>query len=230
MSNFGFTGKALTDERQSHPAECRARATVNDLSDCTCGPDRAIGCPSRQGGDCDAPGLPKTWCPVHHAYDHCEDAALAAVSGLAQVWCDKCDKPSTRAVPLTNGSTAFRCSTHAWALVAPHGISESENRALWGALNQIQKQRPKHNGVKMTPDLWKAVFMDALGHEMAMMPKLDGDGFFPMGHRSSQLTVSEFADLLTLILAWAAREGLTINHFDGDQGGGEANKLPAEVA
>ena len=45
----------------------------------------------------------------------------AEVSGLAQVWCDKCDQPATREIALTNGSTAFRCSTHAWALVAPKG-------------------------------------------------------------------------------------------------------------
>jgi hypothetical protein len=94
--------------------------------------------------------------------------------------------------------------------------SDPQNAALWGALNQIQKQRPTHNGVKMTPELWKVVFMDALGSEMAMMPKLDGDGYFPTGHSSSRLTKAEFANLLTVILAWAAREGLTINHFEGE--------------
>jgi hypothetical protein len=94
--------------------------------------------------------------------------------------------------------------------------SDPQNAALWGALNQIQKQRPTHNGVKMTPELWKVVFMDALGSEMAMMPKLDGDGYFPTGHSSSKLTKAEFANLLTVILAWAAREGLTINHFEGE--------------
>jgi hypothetical protein len=94
--------------------------------------------------------------------------------------------------------------------------SDPQNAALWGALNQIQKQRPIHNGVKMTPELWKVVFMDALGSEMAMMPKLDGDGYFPTGHSSSKLTKAEFANLLTVILAWAAREGLTINHFEGE--------------
>ena len=98
--------------------------------------------------------------------------------------------------------------------------SDPQNAALWGALNQIQKQRPSHNGVKMTPDLWKVVFMDALGSEMAMMPKLAGDGYFPTGHSSSKLTKAEFANLLTVILAWAAREGLTIDHFDDGEGAG----------
>jgi hypothetical protein len=92
--------------------------------------------------------------------------------------------------------------------------SDEQNAALWGLLNQIQRQRPTHNGVKMTPELWKTVFMDALGAEMRMLPKLDGDGFFPIGHSTSRLTKGEFADLLTLMLAWCAREGLRVEHFD----------------
>ena len=98
--------------------------------------------------------------------------------------------------------------------------SDEQNRALWSLLNQIHRQRPTHNGVKMTPELWKSVFMDALGSEMQMMPKLDGDGYFPLGHSTSALTVSQFRDLLELILAWTAREDLTITHFDGAAGGG----------
>jgi hypothetical protein len=108
--------------------------------------------------------------------------------------------------------------------------SDEQNSALWGLLHQIQKQRPKHNGVSMTAELWKAVFMDALGAEMRMLPKLDGDGFFPIGHSTSRLTKGEFADLLTLMLAWCAREGLTVEHFDDGQGGSGANNPRAEAA
>ena len=94
--------------------------------------------------------------------------------------------------------------------------SDAQNAALWGLLGQIQKQRPTHNGVGMTPELWKSVFMQAAGHEIVFVPTLDGDGMFPIGHRSSRLTKGEFADLLTFILAWCAREGLTIEHFDDE--------------
>ena len=92
--------------------------------------------------------------------------------------------------------------------------SDAQNAALWSLLGQIQKQRPIHNGVRMDRDLWKVVFLDALGAEMRLIPKLDGDGFFPAGHRSSQLTKGEFIALIELILAWTAREGLQIEHFD----------------
>lgn len=94
--------------------------------------------------------------------------------------------------------------------------SDDQNRALWSLLNQIQRQRSIHMGVKMTPDLWKAVFADALGSEMTILPKLDGDGYFPT-HSTSQLGKDEFSNLLELMLAWCAREGLTIKHFDPEE-------------
>ena len=97
------------------------------------------------------------------------------------------------------------------------GRSNDQNAAMWSILTQINRQRPTHNGVKMSAVLWKAVFMQALGAELVMLPTLEGDGLFPFGHRSSKLTVSEMGDLITLMIAWAATEGLTIEHFDDPQ-------------
>lgn len=92
--------------------------------------------------------------------------------------------------------------------------SDDQNRALWGLLNQIQRQRPTHNGVSMTAETWKSVFLQALGAEMVFVPTLDGTGMFPLGHRSSQLTKAEFTGLLELMLAWCAEQGLRVEHFD----------------
>lgn len=92
--------------------------------------------------------------------------------------------------------------------------TDEQNAALWGLLAQITKQRPVHNGRQMTSDLWKSVFMDALGHEVDYCASLDGARIFPLGHRSSHLNKAQFADLLTLMLAWSAEQGLTIEHFD----------------
>ena len=92
--------------------------------------------------------------------------------------------------------------------------STEQNSALWSLLSQVAKQRPIHNGVKMSAELWKAVFMDAWGAEVKFLPKLEGDGMFPAGHRSSHLTIGEMASLIEFILAWTAREALTIKHFD----------------
>lgn len=89
------------------------------------------------------------------------------------------------------------------------GRSTDQNSLFWSLLTQITKQRPTHNGVNMSAVLWKAVFLDALGRETVMLPNLDGDGLFPFGHRSSQMTVSEMSDAIELIFAWGARVGVT---------------------
>lgn len=106
--------------------------------------------------------------------------------------------------------------------------TDEQNDALHGLIDQILKQRPHLNGLKMTKESYKAVFMHALGHEMPMLPTLAGDGFFPAGLRTSKLTVGEFSNLIEYVLSWCAEQGLTIRHFDG-QGAGGANN-PARVA
>lgn len=93
--------------------------------------------------------------------------------------------------------------------------TDHQNAVLWSLLGQIVKQRPEHNGVQMDTETWKALFLHALGKEMRFVPTLDGSSMLPLGLRSSKLTKTEFSDLIEFILAWTAREGLTIEHFDG---------------
>jgi hypothetical protein len=108
-----------------------------------------------------------------------------------------------------------RAAKDGWLLELREPTRTAEqNAALWSLLGQVQKQRKIHNGVKMTPDLWKAVFMQAWGAEVVFLPTLEGDGMFPAGHRSSHLTVGEMTSLIEFILAWMATAGLTIAHFD----------------
>lgn len=89
------------------------------------------------------------------------------------------------------------------------GRSNDQNSIFWSMLTQVTAQRPTHNGVKMSAVLWKAVFLNALGAELVMLPNLDGDGLFPFGHRSSKLTVSQMSDAIELIFAWGAMNGVT---------------------
>jgi len=127
-------------------------------------------------------------------------------------------------LPLTAGSAQ---RAHAWVAKAIQTggkvmeirdakRTDPQNAALWSLLGQIQKQRPLHNGVQMTPELWKAVFMQAAGQEIVFVPTLEGAGMFPLGLRSSKLTKAEFSELLECIIAWTAKEGLIIDHFDGE--------------
>lgn len=127
--------------------------------------------------------------------------------------------------PICVLTPANAAKAHAWvekALLTGDKVMEirdrkrtdDQNAALWSLLGQIQKQRPTHNGVKMTPELWKAVFMQAAGAEIVFVPTLEDGGMFPLGLRSSQLTKTEFSELLECILAWTAKDGVTIEHFD----------------
>ena len=141
--------------------------------------------------------------------------------------------PSNREKALQGVEVAlakYRKGEAAWTMeLRPAKRTDDQNRALWSLLSQVQKQRPMHRGVQMTPETWKAVFLQALGAEMVFVPTLDGDGMFPLGHRSSKLTKAEFAGLLELIMAWCAREGLTINHFNGEEAGA-TEEAPSRAA
>lgn len=124
----------------------------------------------------------------------------------------------TRPVVILN-SKAKRETAARWCMNAPEGTqvefrekrrTDDQNRLMWAALTALSKARPFHNGVKMNPDTYKAMFMHALGHETRFIPTMDGDGVFPLGYRSSRLTVPEMSDLIELMHAFAAREGIEI--------------------
>jgi hypothetical protein len=108
-----------------------------------------------------------------------------------------------------------------WCMNAPEGTqvefrerlrTDDQNRKMWASLTDLARQRPFHNGVKMNPDTYKAMLMHALGHETRFIPTMDGDGVFPLGFRSSRLTIPEMSDLLELLHAFAAREGVSLSN------------------
>lgn len=83
-----------------------------------------------------------------------------------------------------------------------------QNDFLWSMLTDISRALPWH-GLKLTPDQWKLVFLDALKHEVSIVPNLDGTGFVNIGRSSSDLTKDEFAQLLELVREFGARHGVT---------------------
>ena len=87
--------------------------------------------------------------------------------------------------------------------------SLDQNAALWSALTDIAAQRDYHS-VKLSPDDWKLLFMDALKREVRMVPNLDGNGFVSLGRSSSDLSREEFSGLLDVIYEWSARNGVTL--------------------
>ena len=87
--------------------------------------------------------------------------------------------------------------------------SLEQNDRLWSLLAIIAKSA-RINGMAYEPDQWKMMFMKAMGKEAQFLPTLDGLQFFPTGFRSSDLSVKEMSDLQTLIEAYAAEQGISL--------------------
>ena len=79
------------------------------------------------------------------------------------------------------------------------------NAKMWAMLSDISRAKPE--GRTMTAELWKAVFMQACGHEVQFLNGLDGLPF-PAGFRSSRLTVRQMADLISFVSAYGDQHGV----------------------
>lgn len=98
---------------------------------------------------------------------------------------------------------------------APHGYivkiaaetrRDAQNRKMHPMLADLQRQVPKFSTYS-TDDL-KLRFLNALGVEMRFLPALEGEGMFPVGLRSSTLTVKQFSGLIELLYAEGAKHGV----------------------
>ncbi len=83
--------------------------------------------------------------------------------------------------------------------------SKEANDKMWAMLGDISRAKPE--GRRMTPDLWKAVFMQACGHEVQFLNGLDGQPF-PAGFRSSRLSVAQMSELIEFIAAYGNQHGV----------------------
>lgn len=85
-----------------------------------------------------------------------------------------------------------------------------QNEIMWAMLSEISIQLDWH-GVKLSTDDWKLVFMDALNREIRLVPNIDGTGFVNVGTSTSDLSKSEMADLITLMIAFGDKHGVIFN-------------------
>lgn len=117
-------------------------------------------------------------------------------------------------------SDAIRQKAIHWIRNLPQGTrvefkgpkrSLDQNSRMWALLTDVATQLPWH-GLKLTPDDWKLVFLDAMKREVRMVPNLDGNGFVSLGRSSSDLSVSEMVDLQELIVAFGSQHG--VRFFD----------------
>lgn len=83
---------------------------------------------------------------------------------------------------------------------------EAQNRKLWPMLQDLQRQVPEMAAYAL--DDIKMRFLNALGTEMRFLPELEGQGMFPVGLKSSTLTVEQFSGLIELLYEYGARHGV----------------------
>lgn len=85
--------------------------------------------------------------------------------------------------------------------------THEQNDLLWDLLTAFEKQS-QLKGLKLPKEAWKAVFMNALGFNSAMLPTLDGKSFFAEGYRSSKLSIGQMSQLIEFIQEEGAERGV----------------------
>ncbi|MEQ3625941.1 MAG: recombination protein NinB [Celeribacter sp.] len=112
---------------------------------------------------------------------------------------------------------AERQQAAAWVQNAPHatvvtfkkpGRTIPQNARLWAMLTEVSRQA-MHMGHRKSPDLWKALFMNACGHASQFEMGLAGEPF-PVGFRSSKMSKEQMSELIEFIMSWGAENGI---HF-----------------
>lgn len=84
--------------------------------------------------------------------------------------------------------------------------NKDQNARMWAMLSDVSRAKPE--GRMWPPETWKAAFMHSLGHQCRFAEGLDGSGLFPIGFRTSRLTVRQMADLITVIAEYGDRHGV----------------------
>lgn len=120
---------------------------------------------------------------------------------------------SKRTIFLTDDRARDRACRHIWGTpdgwvckVTEATRTDKQNKKMHPMLADIQRQVPEMEGY--SADDIKLRFLNALGVEMRFLPTLEGAGSFPVGMRSSTLTVEQFSGLIELLYEYGARHGV----------------------
>ena len=101
---------------------------------------------------------------------------------------------------------AMSLAGHRMAVEAkPEKRSDAQNRLLWSSLGDCARQITWH-GQKLDAEAWKDMATAALKRQR-VVPGIEG-GFVVLGQRTSKMSKSEMADLITFIHAFGAQQGV----------------------
>lgn len=117
---------------------------------------------------------------------------------------------------LDNALDAVRRAGHGFRVtISMPKRSTEQNDKMWAMLTDVARAKPE--GRNWTPETWKCAFMHYLGHQVLFAEGLDGCGPFPVGFRSSKLTVGQMSDLITCIYKYGDEHGV---EWKDTKGGG----------
>ena len=83
--------------------------------------------------------------------------------------------------------------------------SDDQNAKMWAMLSDISRAKPE--GRAHIPEVWKCIFLAALGYEVRFEMGLDNRPF-PIGFRSSRLTKSQMSDLIEFVISYGQQHGV----------------------
>lgn len=92
--------------------------------------------------------------------------------------------------------------------------STAQNRLMWQRLGELAASVNWY-GQKLTAEEWKDVLSASLRRTLKVVPGIDG-GAVILGQRTSEMTIAEMTEMLDLISAFGAQQGVT---FADEQGG-----------
>ena len=92
--------------------------------------------------------------------------------------------------------------------VAPPKRTIPQNARFHAMLTDVSLAMP--GGRRHTPEVWKAIFMNACGYAVQFEAGLSGEPF-PVGFRSSRLSKKQMGELMDFIEAWGAENGVTFH-------------------
>lgn len=83
--------------------------------------------------------------------------------------------------------------------------SDDQNAKMWAMLSDISRAKPEDR--HHIPEVWKCIFMAALGHEVMFTMGLNNQPF-PIGFKTSKLSKAQMSDLIEFIYAYGAQNNV----------------------
>ena len=83
--------------------------------------------------------------------------------------------------------------------------SDDQNNKMWAMLSDISRAAPEDR--HHIPEVWKCIFMAALGHEVMFTMGLN-DQPFHVGFKTSKLTKAQMSDLIEFVYAYGAQHNV----------------------